>query len=216
MKINKKLLAFTSILCLLPILVGLFYWKELPAKIPTHFNLSGQVDGYSGKFETIFFLPILMMGVHILSIIMTSISPKSQNIGANGNVLIYWLVPAIVVPIQIAAIFSAMKAIGSKQLTIGIGVVIALLFIILGNYLPKMKQNYAMRIKLPWTLDNEENWSKTHRFAGKVWVIGGLMMLIDVLLQLALPYFLIPTFSVMVIAPLIYSYLLYKKQNPTQ
>lgn len=216
MKINKKLLLLTSILCLLPILVGLFYWKALPDKIPTHFDFSGKADGYSSKAEAVFFLPFLMVGVHIFSIVMTSISPKSQNIGPKGKALIYWIVPAIAIPVQMATFFSAMKVIGAKQLVIGIGVLIALLIIIMGNYLPKIKQNYALEIRLPWTLDNEENWSKTHRFAGKVWVICGLIMLIDVLLQFALPYVLIPTFLFMLIAPLVYSYLLYKKQIPTR
>ena len=61
----------------------------------------------------------------------------------------------------------------------GIGV----LFMIIGNYLPKCKQNYTMGIKLPWTLDDEENWNRTHRFAGFLWVAGGVVIAINAFLK---------------------------------
>lgn len=210
MKINRKLLVLTSILCLLPIFLGLFYWKALPAEIPTHFDFSGQADGYSSKAEAVFFLPLFMVGIHVISIFMTSVSPKSQNIGSKGKILIYWLVPMIAIPVQVASLLSAMNIISSKELVIGIGVLLSLLFIVIGNYMPKIKQNYVFGIKLPWTLDNEENWYKTHRFAGKVWVACGVLFLLDILFQFAMPYVLVPTFLVMLLAPLVYSYHLYK------
>lgn len=210
MKINKNLLTLTSLLLLLPMLVGLFYWKALPTSIPTHFDFSGQADGYSSKVETIFFLPLLMLGIHVFSIIMTCMSPKAQNIGSKGKILIYWLVPMIAIPVQVASLLSAMNVISSKELVIGVGVLLSLLFIVIGNYMPKIKQNYVFGIKLPWTLDNEENWYKTHRFAGKVWVACGVLFLLDILFQFAMPYVLVPTFLVMLLAPLVYSYHLYK------
>ena len=89
-----------------------------------------------------------------------------------------------------------------------------LLFIVIGNYLPKCKQSYTMGIKLPWTLNDEENWNKTHRFGGFVWVIGGLIILATSFL--ANFWILIAVLVFMVALPTIYSYSLYRKSKTTK
>lgn len=88
---------------------------------------------------------------------------------------------------------------------------VGLLLIVVGNYLPKSKQNYTVGIKIPWTLNNETNWNKTHRLAGYVWIIGGLLMFANSFLKILwLPVFII-IISAMIFFPLVYSYILYKK-----
>ena len=82
---------------------------------------------------------------------------------------------------------------------------------VIGNYLPKCKQNYTLGIKLPWTLDDEENWNRTHRFAGFLWVVGGVLIAINAFLEWEW-LFLVVVFA-MVLIPAIYSYLYYKKQK---
>ena len=85
------------------------------------------------------------------------------------------------------------------------------LFVIIGNYMPKCKQSYTMGIKLPWTLNDEENWNKTHRMAGFLWVIGGVIIMASAFLGSFWLFFvvLIP----MVVVPFVYSYTLYKKKT---
>ena len=95
-----------------------------------------------------------------------------------------------------------------------IPLILGLLFIITGNYMPKMKQNSTLGIRIPWTLANQENWNRTHRFSGKLWVIGGLL----ILFSMALPSTLMTTSFVVILmilgfAPLIYSYGLYRKHK---
>ena len=80
------------------------------------------------------------------------------------------------------------------------------IFIIIGNYLPKCGQNYTIGIKIPWTLHSEENWNRTHRFAGPVWVVGGLVMMLSGFL--GENRIMIAAALVMVLAPTAYSYLL--------
>ena len=91
-----------------------------------------------------------------------------------------------------------------------IPILIGLLFIVIGNYMPKTKQSYTMGIKLPWTLASEENWNRTHRLAGFLWVIGGVYFLAMTFIGWSLVAFLIPL-AVMVLVPAVYSYLLYRK-----
>ena len=85
------------------------------------------------------------------------------------------------------------------------------MFIVIGNLMPKMRQSYTMGIKLPWTLNNEENWNKTHRFAGKVWVIGGVVLMATAIWGNF--WFLLTALVIMVLTPTLYSYLLYQKQK---
>ena len=86
------------------------------------------------------------------------------------------------------------------------------LFIIVGNYLPKVSQSYTVGIKLPWTLDDEENWNKTHRFAGFLWVICGILMIISAFLKIRMVNTLV-FLAVMVLAPTVYSFMIYVKKQ---
>lgn len=94
-KINKKLLLFTSILILLSSLVGCVFWYQLPEKMPTHFNLLGQADGYNHKVFAIFGLPALMLLMHWLLLFLMIKDPKSSNISSKIQVLIYWIIPFV-------------------------------------------------------------------------------------------------------------------------
>ena len=82
---------------------------------------------------------------------------------------------------------------------------------IIGNYLPKCKQNYTMGIKIPWTLDNEDNWNKTHRLAGFLWVIGGVLITLNAFLGNEWVFLAITL--VMTLVPVGYSYLYYKNHK---
>lgn len=210
-KINVKLLVLTSSLTLLPMLVGLFLWKELPDSLPSHFGFDGTADGYSSKAEAVFMIPALMMGIHILTVVMTSLDPKARNVTPKMTTFIYWVIPLISGLVQLSIYGSVMGWIHNST-RLGL-IFIGALFLILGNYLPKIKQNYTVGIKLPWTLHDEENWNKTHRLAGKLWVIGGFIILISELLGLTQPFVFIAKIVIMVFFPIIYSIVLAKSKS---
>ena len=100
------------------------------------------------------------------------------------------------------------------NMTTWMEVLLGVLFLIMGNYFPKMKRNYTMGIRVPWTVSNEENWVKTHRFGGKVWVAGGLVMLMSAFLPADISVsVLIAAIVVIAVVPIAYSYLYYRKQT---
>ena len=82
---------------------------------------------------------------------------------------------------------------------------------VMGNYLPKVKQNYYMGIKLPWTYADEENWNRTHRMAGKLWVVGGIILLLNFFLQIA--GLEIAVLILMILVPTIYSWAFSRKKD---
>ena len=210
-KINKKLLLFTSILILLPSLVGCVFWNQLPEEIPTHFNLLGQADGYNHKMSAIFGLPTLMLLMHWLLLFIMIKDPKSSNISSKIQLLIYWIIP-FVSCLSMISIFG--ESLGYSMMSgllaqIFMGVVM----IVIGNYLPKTHRNYIIGIRLPWTLENDENWRKTHRLAGKIWVLGGLLLFLNSFVQLYVYWVFFLTLFFVVIIPSVYSYQLSKLES---
>ena len=210
-KINKKLVLFTSILILLPSLVGCVFWNQLPEEIPTHFNLLGQADGYNHKMSAIFGLPTLMLLMHWLLLFLMIKDPKSSNISSKIQLLIYWIIP-FVSCLSMISIFG--ESLGYSMMSglltqIFMGVVM----IVIGNYLPKTHRNYIIGIRLPWTLENDENWRKTHRLAGKIWVFGGLLLFLNSFVQLYVYWVFFLTLFFVVIIPSVYSYQLSKSES---
>lgn len=210
-KINKKLLLFTSILILLSSLVGCVFWYQLPEKMPTHFNLLGQADGYNHKVFAIFGLPALMLLMHWLLLFLMIKDPKSSNISSKIQLLIYWIIP-FVSCLSMISIYG--ESLGYSMMSgllaqIFMGVVM----IVIGNYLPKTHRNYIIGIRLPWTLENDENWRKTHRLAGKIWVLGGLLLFLNSFVQLYVYWVFFLTLFFVVIIPSVYSYQLSKLES---
>lgn len=211
MKWNLKLVTLTSLMLLLPILLGFILWDKLPQKIPSHFNLLDQVDGYSSKVEFVVYLPLMMLAVHLFSLFVTSQDPKRRHINPKIFRLLYFLVPMVSL-VMTGGIYGYMFGWLTSPSRYLIGI-ISLVFIMIGNYLPKVKQNYTVGIKLPWTLNDEENWDKTHRLAGRLWVIGGSLSLIISVGLKELLWLCLPIVLIMSVFPCLYSYRLYLKRG---
>ena len=206
-KKNLPKLIITSLIILIPIVIGLILWDKLPDQVPMHWNAQGEVDGYGTKFQAVFLIPLVLVAFQWICVLGTSFDPKKQNINDKMVTLVLWIIPIISLLCN-SMVFAT--ALGHKvNVEIIMPLFMGALFVVIGNYMPKCKQSYTVGIKLPWTLDNEENWNKTHRLAGFLWVIGGVIIMATAFLGAFWLFFivLIP----MVVIPFVYSYLLYKK-----
>lgn len=211
MKMNKKLLLLTSIVILFPILWGVMIWSQLPNQIPIHFNFAGQANSFSSKLLAVIGLPIFLLLVHLFVIFVTSRDPKNQTMNEKMGKVIYWLTPIVSLSLSYL-IYS--KALGSTtNPSIFVSALLGLIFVMMGNYMPKLKVNHTVGIRLPWTLQSEDNWHKTHRLAGKLWVLGGLILLLDAGLQFAVPYVMGIVILAIVFIPVMYSYQLSRKNR---
>lgn len=211
MKMNKKLLLLTSIVILFPILWGVTIWSQLPNQIPIHFNVADQADNFQSKPLVVFGLPLFLLLVHLFVIFVTARDPKNQTMNEKMGKVIYWLTPIVSLSISYL-IYS--KALGSTtNPSIFFSALLGLIFVIMGNYMPKLKVNHTVGIRLPWTLQSEENWYKTHRLAGKLWVLGGLILLLEAGLQFAVPYVMGIVILTIVFIPVMYSYQLSRKNR---
>ena len=211
MKMNKKLLLLTSIVILLPMIWGLIIWKQLPNQIPIHFNLAGQANNYQSKPLAVFGLPLFLLLMHLFVIFVTARDSKNQTMNEKMGKVIYWLTPIASLGV-FYLIYS--KALGSTtNPSIFASALLGLIFVMMGNYMPKLKVNHTVGIRLPWTLQSEDNWHKTHRLAGKLWVFGGLILLLEAGLQFAIPYVMGIVIPAIVFIPVVYSYQLSRENR---
>ena len=206
-KRNLKVLIISSIVTLLPIVAGLILWNQLPEQIPTHWNASGEIDGWSSKPFAVFGLPLIMVAAQWLCMLGTSADPKKENHPAKVLHLILWIIPVLSVVLNT---MTYMAALGKEvRIEVIMPILIGLILAIVGNYMPKCKQNYTIGIKIPWTLNSEENWNRTHRFAGWLWTFCGIaLMLTGIIGGFWIFLFVV---VLMVFAPILYSYLLFRK-----
>jgi len=210
-KRNKGVLIITTLIAALPILVGLILWNQLPDQMATHFNIAGEADGWSSKAFAVIGLPLILVGVHVICTVATLADPRKQNISDKIFRLVLWITPCISLLVMGGTYAYALGYdVDIARITM---ILMAAVFLLLGNYMPKCRQNYTVGIKVPWTLADPENWNKTHRFAGWLWTGVGIVFLGMSLLGWM--NFVIMFSLIMVVAflPMIYSFLLYLKKE---
>ncbi len=207
-KIDKTCL-ITTLICLWPIILGTILYSELPNEIAIHFDASGNPDNYFSKSLAVFGLPSILAAINLFVHFRVNTDPKKKNASNVLKSVYKWTLPAISTILMPITLFKAMGA----ELSIGelSYCITGLLILVCGNYLPKCKSNYTIGFKLPWTLNDEDNWNKTHRFAGFVWVIGGIITIANVLISS--PYILFGIIILLIILPIVYSYILYRQKT---
>ncbi len=211
-KIDKTMI-ITTFVCLLPGILSAFLYDRLPSQIPVHFNLEGQADNYASKAFGAFILPLLVaLGNFFLQFVLNNDPKRDQ--GQPLRDMSKWILPILSLLLMPITLF---KALGYDiRIEKVVPACVALLFLVIGNYLPKCKHNYTVGIKIPWTLADEENWNRTHRFAGWVWTTASILLLVSVLTGWFLPAIGIVSLSSMIVGPVIYSFLFYRKGKHTE
>ena len=137
----------------------------------------------------------------------TKLEKRKENYSKELYSFMYFIIPLICNLIYPLAIF---KALGKDvKIEVIIPAFVSVVMVILGNYLPKCKQNSTMGIKIPWTLKSEENWNKTHRFAGWLWTVCGILIMLTGFFGGV--WVFLPIVLVMVLVPFLYSYLLHRR-----
>ena len=176
LKANRKTLIIASIVTILPVLIGIICWNRLPDVMATHFGMNNEANGFSSKAFAVFGIPAILLAVLWLGAFVTSNDPKRQNISPKMFSLVVWIAP--VTSLVVAAILYPVNLGYELDITFFSELLFGVMFIIIGTYLPKARQNYTIGIRVPWTLANEENWNRTHRLAGTLWIICGILMII--------------------------------------
>lgn len=207
-KYRNKIIA-TSLMLMVPMLFGLLNWNRISPNTPTHWGADGIADGFGGRALIVFGLPLITLALHWLSLFFVLKDQEKKKQNSKALTLMFWIVPIVSMGIYIPVYYQVFNQ--SFSMVSGMSLLLGLLFTVLGNYMPKIKQNSTFGIKICWALHNEENWNKTHRFAAKIWVVAGLLMILAAFLPADFAIsFNVCTILVLVFAPILYSYFLYR------
>lgn len=205
---KDNILWITTIICFLPLILSFGVYDKLPEVVPIHFNYAGVPNNYVPKAVGAFGMPVLMAIINIFIHFKLNNDPKKMNSPSALKYLGKWSAPIISVVLVPVTLFIAL---GYKiPIQIITSVVVGVIIVAVGNYLPKCKQNYTVGIRLPWTLNSEMNWNKTHHMAGYLWIFGGICMIILGCIQMKSALLTLIILLVVVAIPCYYSYWLYK------
>lgn len=191
--------------------VGAYLYPQLPERVPSHWNIQGEIDRYSSRFFGAFGIPLMALAIYVLMLFVPYLDPRSENytrMPGTYNLVRRALVGFLAV-LQIVVLSSALGY------PVAVGVItqvsVSILFILIGNSMGRIKHNYTFGIRTPWTLADEGVWRKTHRLGGRTFVMAGFIGLAGA--WLPAPFnawvFFVSIFGAVFI-PSIYSYLLYR------
>jgi len=209
MNLKTSLLIQCAFLAII-VAASAYYFKQLPDSVPTHWNIEGKVDQYGSKLTPVLMGPGMVLFGILLTVVLPKISPKMYEIDKFESTYAYAMV--LVSGLFFFISFFILKASSGSKLDFGTSFMAAMFifFALLGNVLGKVRRNFFMGIRTPWTIASEPVWDATHRAAGRIWFVGGL---IGAVISIAgMPMMASMTLLVvMAFIPVFHSYLLYKK-----
>ena len=198
---------FLFLLAALPVIYLLVNWSSLPEQLPIHFELSGEPNGYGSKITYIF----LPLGIYLLMLVLPFIDPRKSNYEIFSDTyfklriifgLFFGLLTSVIIYNQLH---------GTEKLGLFMPIFPFLLFTLIGNYMGTIRPNYFVGIKVPWTLNSDEVWTRTHKMAGRLWFWSGLIGIGASLVIKDSFFVLIPIIFIIIVVPIVYSYLIYQK-----
>ncbi|HEX2923698.1 MAG TPA: SdpI family protein [Chloroflexota bacterium] len=186
-------------------------WASAPDRIPVHWNISGQVDRYGGKVEGLLAIPLITLSTYILLILTPLIDPGRANYERFAGV--YSLIRTLLT-VLFAAIYAVVLLwVRGYQVDVSaiIPIAIGAFFIIIGNYMGKIRPNWFVGIRTPWTISSKRSWTKTHRLGGWIFILMGLVLILSGVVRTEWAAYL--SFAVIiggVIWTFVYSYLVWR------
>ncbi|HWU67642.1 MAG TPA: SdpI family protein [Stenotrophobium sp.] len=193
------------------IAVGATIWlyPRLPAQVPVHWDMNGQANRYAPRFWGAAMWPLLIFGLAVLTVALPAISPRRFEIKPFAG-----LYGALMLVIQ-----GVMLVIGMTALLVGAGfalplstivpLAVGVLLMVLGNYMGKLRKNFFIGIRTPWTLASDAVWERTHRLAGWIFVLTGIAMVIATLAH-AMPGWGLLVIVAVLLIPYVYSFFVYR------
>ena len=205
---------FSVVIIILAGLAGFYFWSRLPAQVPTHWDFAGQVNGYSSPFWAAFLLPLMILVLYLVFLVLPYLDPKKEQYASFAPVYHHFK-DLIVAFLFIFFMLIGLNGLGYRiNINLWTPLLVGGLFIIIGSLLNKVKMNWFLGIRTPWTLSSETVWNKTHQMSSRVLMLAGLVIALTVVVPTVWKMVLfIIAIAVIVLALPIYSYLLYAREK---
>lgn len=195
---------------------GALNFERLPEQVATHWNLAGEADGWSRRTTAVWLLPGIAMVLAVVLAYAPRIDPKRENVTLHVDA--WWLLAnAVLIFLAVLHIFSLGNALGwpipvSQVLGLGLGA----LLMLLGSHLTRVRQNWFLGIRTPWTLSSEKSWRETHRLGGRLLAAGGALLILVALITGNLPAWAVVIGVVVpTVVSLVYSYIVWRNDPAT-
>lgn len=176
--INWKILIITSMVCLLPIVLGIIFYQQLPEQMPVHFNINNEADNYASKNFALFGIPIILTALQIFCCVITDWKENKETQRLRFITIIKWFIP--ILSVIVSTILIEIPLGSTVDVRKSICFVLGILFILTGNYLPKMSYEMAKGKFHPMPKD-EKMYRKMVRMLGYTFVISGVALLVSIL-----------------------------------
>ena len=175
---KKKSNIYNFILTIIAFLIPIIFYNKLPNLMPSHFGISGQVDSYINKNVGAFLAPVIMIAIWIGMVYLPKVDPRRSHYAkfakSYGLILSLLITFFFIIQLVIISVSLGVNVPVNKVIPFTVG----LMFIVIGNYMPKSKSNFFYGIKTPWTLSSETSWRKTHKLGGILFVLSGIVIAI--------------------------------------
>lgn len=199
------------IICLV---FSFYFYANFPEIIATHWNFRGEVDGWSGKAFGAFFLPTLVLVAYLMMLAFPHFDPKKERYSEFSKpyaIFRSMLIGVLALLYLVTSFYNLGYDLNVAAIT---AATVGLTMIVIGNYLGKIKKNWFVGVRTPWTLSSENVWNKTHRLSGKLFIVWGIIIIIAPWLPPLLAAILFILGIIMILGgSTVYSYLLFKKEK---
>ena len=200
-------------LILISFIAGIYLYSQMPDRMASHWNISGDVDGYMSKFWGVFLVPLIAFGLFLLFLIIPHIDPKKHNIEQFRVYYDRFFIVIIVFILYIYLLTLLWNLNVRFNLIQLMTPAFAVLFYYSGVVISHAKMNWFVGIRTPWTLSSEKVWNQTHALGGKLFKITGIIALLGIIfINYALFFILVPLI-VVGIYTVVYSYFAYREET---
>lgn len=210
---NRKIVWTAAVLALVATALSIAFYQRLPDPVPTHFDLKGIPNGFTPKPFGAFIMPLLIAALGLVLAVLPAISPRGYTLDAFRRVyeIVSITILGVLFTLGVLALFQALgwRPPLSRVLLPLIGVIL----IVTGNFMGKIRRNFFVGIRTPWTLADEEVWFRTHRFGGPLFVIAGVVLMAGAFFGAGMAL-LLPVIILVALVPIVYSYVVYRRLQP--
>lgn len=206
----QRALLVSAAFMLIAVLAAVWLYPAMPAQVPVHWNLHGQVDGYWSRWRAVAFPPALIALLAVLAWALPSMSPRRFEIGPFAWVwhLTMLAVQALVLVVVLATwLRDAGHAVPVPTVAL---LATGVLLMVIGNYMGKLRRNFFIGIRTPWTLTSDAVWERTHRLGGRLFVLAGLVTVLATV-WLRTRWLPLACIGAAALVPCIYSFVLYRR-----
>ncbi len=195
-------------------ILSFYFYAHFPASVPVHWNFAGEANRYGSRAEGAFAIPAILTGMYALFLALPWLDPRGERYAEFGRVY-HFIKAAIIAVMSGVYAISGLASLGFPvRVNVAVPWLIGILLIILGNYMGKIKRNWFVGVRTPWTLSSENVWNKTNRFGGFMMMLFGLCVIVSPALPQALGMALFILGALLaVVGTLAYSFILYKLER---